>query len=186
MGLVQNHIEGAGVSTISMSVQPHITAAVGAPRAVTLRYPAGNQVGEAGKPIQQRTILSWVLRAAADIESPGTILELPYRWRRFPVQEEPVYAGVSHGARHPQTDEIAAALDNLARLVQEYKSYLEERVASEDANPSGIEHVPPTLREAVARADRLLQIVDGDAMDQLREIVNRITVLELMVSGKFV
>ena len=32
----------------------------------------------------------------------------------------------------------------------------------------------------------LLQIVDGDAMDQFREIVNRITVLELMVSGKFV
>ena len=31
-----------------------------------------------------------------------------------------------------------------------------------------------------------LQIVDGDAMDQLREIVNRVTVLELMVSGKFV
>ena len=30
-----------------MSVQPHITAAVGAPRAVTLRYPAGDQVGEA-------------------------------------------------------------------------------------------------------------------------------------------
>ena len=186
MGLVQNHIEGAGVSTISMSVQPHITAAVGAPRAVTLRYPAGNQVGEAGKPIQQRAILSWVLQAAADIKSPGTILELPYRWRRFPVNEEPVYAGASLGARHPQTDEIAAALDTVVRLVQEYKSYLEERVASEDANPSGVEHVPQALRDAVARADRLLQIADGDAMDQLREIVNRITVLELMVSGKFV
>ena len=186
MGLVQNHIEGAGVSTISMSVQPHITATVGAHRAVTLRYPAGNQVGEAGKPIQQRAILSWVLQAAADMQSPGNILELPYRWRRFPVEEQPVYAGESRGARHPQTDEIAAALDNVARLVQEYKSYLEERVASEDANPSGIEHGPPALRDAVARADRLLQIVDGDAMDQLREIVNRVTVLELMVSGKFV
>ena len=169
-----------------MSVQPHITAAVGAPRAVTLRYPAGNQVGEAGKPIQQRTILNWVLQAATEIESPGTILELPYRWRRFPVDEEAVFAGVSHGARHPQTDEIAAALDNLVRLVSEYKTVLEERVANEEANPSGLDHVPGALRDAVARADRLLQIVDGDAMDQLREIVNRITVLELMVSGKFV
>ena len=186
MGLVQNHIEGAGVSTISMSVQPHITATVGAPRAVTLRYPAGNQVGEAGKPIQQRTILSWVLQAAADMQSPGNILELPYRWRRFPVEEQPVYAGESRGARHPQTDEIAAALDNVVWLVQEYRSYLEERLANEEANPSGIEHVPPALGDAVARADRLLQIVDGDAMDQLREIVNRITVLELMVSGKYV
>lgn len=186
MGLVQNHIEGAGVSTVSMSVQPHITATVGAPRAVNLRYPAGNQVGEAGKPIQQRTILSWVLQAAADMRSPGNILELPYRWRRFPVEEQPVYAGESRGARHPQTDEIAAALDNVVRLVQEYKSYLEERLANEEANPSGIEHVPPALGDAVARADRLLQIVDGDAVDQLREIINRITVLELMVSGKYV
>lgn len=157
-----------------MSVQPHITAAVGAPRAVTLRYPAGNQVGEGGKPIQQRTILNWVLQAAADISVPGTILELPYRWRRFPVAEEAVYSGESKGARHSQTDEIAAALDNAVRLVHEYKSYLERRVASEEASPSGIEHVPEALREAVARADRLL------------EIVNRITVLELMVSGKFV
>lgn len=174
------------MSTISMSVQPHITATVGAPRAVTLRYPAGNQVGEAGKPIQQRAILIWALQAAADMESPGAILELPYRWRRFPVPEEPAYAGESRGARHPQTGEIAAALDQVARLVQEYKSCLEERVASEEANPSGIAHALPALRDAVARADRLLQIVDGDAMDQLREIVNRVTVLELMVSGRFV
>ncbi len=186
MGLVQNHIEGAGVSTISMTVQPHITATVGAPRAVTLRYPAGNQVGEAGKPIQQRTILSWVLQAAADMSSPGNILELPYRWRRFPVQEEARFTGESDGARHPQTDEIAVALDKVVQLVQEYKRYLEGRVAAENANPSGIEHVPPALQDAVARADRLLQIVDGDAVDQLREIVNRITVLELMVSGKYV
>lgn len=186
MGLVQNHIEGAGVSTISMSVQPHITATVGAPRAVTLRYPAGNQVGEAGKPIQQRTILRWVLQAAADLTAPGTILELPYRWRRFPTPEEPVFDGVSHGARHPQTEEIAAALDQVVRLAQEYKAYLEERVAREDANPSGVELAPQALRDAVARAEVFLQIVDGDAMEQLREIVNRITVMELMVSGKFV
>ena len=169
-----------------MSVQPHITASVGAPRAVTLRYPAGNQVGEAGKAIQQRTILNWVLQAAVDMQSPGTILELPYRWRRFPVHEEPVYAGASQGARHPQTDEIAAALDHVVRLVQEYKTYLAGRVALEDSNPSGVEHVPQALREAVERTERLLEIIDGDGMDQLREIVNRITVLELMVSGKFV
>jgi D-proline reductase (dithiol) PrdB len=184
--LVQNQVEGAGLSTISMSVQPHITAAVGAPRAVTLRYPAGNQVGEAGKPIQQRTILSWVLQAAMNIREPRTILELPYRWRRFPVVEEPVYAGTSDGARHPHTDEIAATLDTLVRLTQDYKQYLEGRVAAEEASPSGLEHVPEALRDAVVRADRLLQTVDGDAMDQLREIVNRVTVLELMVSGKFV
>lgn len=54
------------------------------------------------------------------------------------------------------------------------------------SQPSGTEHAPPALGEAVARADRLLQIADGDDMDQFREIVNRITVLELMVGGKHV
>ena len=186
MGLVQNQVEGAGVSTVSMTVQPHITAAVGAPRAVTLRYPAGNQVGEGGKPMQQRTILNWVLQAAVDMSEPGTILELPYRWRRFPVAEEAVFAGTSEGASHPQTEEIAAALDTAVRLIQEYRQYLEERVATEEANPSGVEHVPGALRDALGRAEQLLQVVDGEAMDQLREIKNRVTVMELMVSGKFV
>ncbi len=169
-----------------MTVQPHITAAVGAPRAVTLRYPAGNQVGEAGKPIQQRAILTWALQAAADLTAPGAILELPYRWRRFPVPEQPVYAAESQGAYHPQTAEIAAALDHLSRLIQDYKTHLEQRAAHEDANPSGIQHAPQALHDAVARAAALLQIIDGDAMDQLREIINRITVMELMISGKFV
>ncbi len=79
-----------------MTVQPHITAMVGAPRAVVLRYPAGNQVGEAGKPQQQQATLTAALEAVATIQRPGTMLEFPYRWRRFPIQEAPVYAGISH------------------------------------------------------------------------------------------
>ena len=31
MGLVQNQVEAAGVATISMTVQPHITAMIGGP-----------------------------------------------------------------------------------------------------------------------------------------------------------
>jgi D-proline reductase (dithiol) PrdB len=122
VGLVQNQIEHAGVATNSMTMQPHITAMVGAPRAMFLRYPAGNQVGEAGKPQQQRTILTAALEAVAAIHTPGTIVELPYRWRRFPV----------------------------------------------------------------ARIQRLIDVLDTEALDQLREIVNRVTTLALRVSGKFV
>lgn len=186
MGLVQNHIEGAGVSTVSVTVQPHITATVGAPRAVFLRYPAGNQVGEAGKPIQQRTILTGVLEAAISMQKPGTLVEFPYRWRRFPVQEEPVYAGESDGARHPQTDAIGEALDTLVRLAREYRAHMEERVAQEARASSRIPGVDQALKEHVDRIDRLIEILDGDALDQLREIVNRITTMELRVDGKFV
>ena len=169
-----------------MSVQPHITATVGTPRAIYLRYPAGNQVGEAGKPQQQRTILQGALEAAAAMSSPGTIWELPYRWRRFPTEEQPVYTGVSHGAQHPQTEAMGEALDNLVRLAQEYKAYLADRVAQEIANPSGYPGVESALQDQVDRVERFIEILDNDALDQLREIVNRITTMELRASGKFV
>jgi hypothetical protein len=183
---VQNQIEAAGVATISMTVQPHITAMVGAPRAVLLRYPAGNQVGEAGKPQQQRAILTAALEAVTTVQRPGTILEFPYRWRRFPVQETPVYTGMSDGARHPQTEAIGEALDTLVRLAQDYKAYMEARVAEEASKASRIPGVGRALQDHVARIERLIDILDHDALDQLREIVNRVTTMELRVSGRFV
>jgi hypothetical protein len=169
-----------------MTVQPHITATVGAPRAVFMRYPAGNQVGEAGKPQQQRAILITALEAVSAIQKPGTILECPYRWRRFPIQEAPVYTGISQGARHPHTEAIAETLDTLVRLAQDYKAYMEARVAEEAISPSRIPGVGKALQDHVARIERLIDILDHDALDQLREIVNRITTMELRVSGKFV
>ena len=169
-----------------MSVQPHITATVGVPRAVHLRYPAGNQVGEAGKPQQQRAILTWALEAAVSMKKANTMVELPYRWRRFPVQEEPVYFGVSQGVRHPQTEAIGEALDALVALAQDYKKYTVARVEQEATGPSPVPETGAALEAHVARVERLIQILDTEAMDQLREIVNRITTMELRVSGKFV
>ena len=183
---MQNQVEAAGVATISMTVQPHITAMVGAPRAVFLRYPAGNQVGEAGKPQQQQAILTAALDVAAAMQTPGTIVEFPYRWRRFPIQEAPVYTGVSHGTRHPQTEAVGEALDTLARLAQEYKAWMEARVEQEATNASCLPGVGKALQDHVARIERFIHILDIDALDQLREIVNRVTTLELRVSGKFV
>ena len=163
-----------------MSVQPHITASIGAPRAIALRFPAGNQVGEAGKPQQQRMILTAALEAIAAIESPGTIVELPWRWRRFPVQEEPVFRGTSEGPRQPQAEAIGDAYDNVVQAVQIYRAYIEERLAREEANPSPPDQaVAPAYRLQLSRIDDLLNSLDGDILDQLREIVNAVAVMEL-------
>jgi hypothetical protein len=186
VGLVQNQVEAAGVATISMTVQPHITAMVGAPRAVLMRYPAGNQVGEAGKPRQQRAILTGALEAVAAIQRPGIILECPYRWRRFPIQEAPVYMGTSQGARQPQIEALGEALDTLVRLAQEYKAYMETRVAEGASSASRLPGVGNALQDHVARIERFIDMLDRDALDQLREIANRVTTMELRVSGKFV
>ncbi len=55
-----------------------------------------------------------------------------------------------------------------------------------EKNLEQLEATVAALEAHVARVERLIQILDTDALDQLREIVNRITTTELRVSGKFV
>jgi hypothetical protein len=66
---------------MSLTAHPHITKMVGAPRAIYMRFPQGNLVGQADNPEQQRTILRTALDATKSMEQPGTILEYPERWR---------------------------------------------------------------------------------------------------------
>ncbi|MDA0733322.1 MAG: hypothetical protein O2909_00860 [Chloroflexi bacterium] len=169
-----------------MSVQPHITATVGVPRGIFLRYPAGNQVGEAGKPIQQRAILTAALESAYSIESPGTVIELPFRWRRFPTEEEPVFQGKSSGPRHRQAEVIGETLDTMVRQAREYKSWLEGRRSQEEASATPILGLSGALRAQVERVDQLIEVLDTSTLDQYREVVNSIATLELRASGKFV
>lgn len=174
------------IATISMSVQPHITASIGVPRAIALRYPAGNQVGEAGKPQQQRMILTAALEAIDAIRSPGTIVELPYRWRRFPIHEEPVVHGESQGPRHPQAEALGEALDALVQAAQVYKAELEKRLAQAEANPVPGQGLVSAYAQQIERLERLLTDLDGELLDQLREVVNAVAVLELRATGKYV
>jgi hypothetical protein len=169
-----------------MTVQPHITGSTGVPRAVFIRFPAGNQVGEGGKPEQQRVILAAALEAAYYIQSPGTIVELPYRWRRFHAQEVPRFTGVSQGARHPQAEAIGEALDKVVRLANEYKAYLPGRAEQAEASPTPIPGLANALQTQIARVDHLIEVLDTDALDALREVVNSIATLELRAAGKFV
>jgi D-proline reductase (dithiol) PrdB len=175
-----------GVTTISMSVQPHITATVGVPRGIFLRFPAGNQVGEAGKPVQQRAILTAALESAYSIESPGTVLELPFRWRRFPIEEEPVFPGKSSGPRHRQAEVIGVTLDTMVRQAREYLAWLEGRLIQEEASPTPIKGLAQAFRAQAGRVDQLIEVLDTSTLDQYREMVNSIATLELRASGRFV
>ena len=83
VGLLQGTIERAGIPTISITVRPEITAHAKISRACYVHIPTGNPVGEPHRPNQQRTILSAVLEQLTLITEPGTIVELPYRWRRM-------------------------------------------------------------------------------------------------------
>ena len=63
-----------------MSSAYSITAAVNPPRAVYLDFPLGHTAGKPHDAGLQRRILRDTLDALVDIDTPGTIRWLPYRW----------------------------------------------------------------------------------------------------------
>ncbi|MDB4895115.1 MAG: prdB 1 [Firmicutes bacterium] len=83
VGLVQHAVESAGIPVISIALRPEITWASKVSRASYLRFPTGNPLGEPNRPEQHLTILRAVLQALVAIDQPGTIAELPFRWRRM-------------------------------------------------------------------------------------------------------
>lgn len=76
------------MSTILITVNPMMTQGTGAPRAVHVRFPMGNPVGEPNKPNQQKRIVRSALEVLGQIGEPGAIVHLPYRWRRMRVRED--------------------------------------------------------------------------------------------------
>jgi D-proline reductase (dithiol) PrdB len=52
------------------------------PRTVFLRWPFGHPLGEPFNVVQQQAVLIEAFRNLYAIDSPGTIVDLPFRWRR--------------------------------------------------------------------------------------------------------
>lgn len=80
MGLFARAIEEVGIPTVMLSAALDITASVKPPRAVFVNFPLGHQ---AGKPFdhegQTRVILD-VLHVLETATTPGTLVQLPYKW----------------------------------------------------------------------------------------------------------
>jgi D-proline reductase (dithiol) PrdB len=53
-----------------------------APRNVFVPFRLGQIFGEPGADVQQRAVLMDALTALAYVSAAGTILDLPYRWKR--------------------------------------------------------------------------------------------------------
>jgi D-proline reductase (dithiol) PrdB len=82
VGLVQRAVEEIGIATVSISIMRKFTEETKAPRAVFVRWPLGHPLGEPFKPAQHRAVLLGALSALETIAESGTIIDLPYRWRR--------------------------------------------------------------------------------------------------------
>jgi D-proline reductase (dithiol) PrdB len=64
-----------GLREIAEKVRP--------PRVVHLKWPFGHPLGERGNEAQQASVIHYALRALYDIDTPGTILDPPWPWRRM-------------------------------------------------------------------------------------------------------
>ncbi len=82
MGLIQREIEKSGVATIGISIVRQYTEKVKPPRTVHLRWPFGHPLGEPGNVQQHQAVLFEAFKALYAIDTPGEIVDLPFRWRR--------------------------------------------------------------------------------------------------------
>ncbi len=82
VGLIARVVESYGICTVALSLNREISRKVESPRCLYLRFPYGAALGEPGNVDQQRTILRDMFDALRTVDCAGTIVDLPYRWRR--------------------------------------------------------------------------------------------------------
>jgi len=86
VGLVQRVIEAAGIPTVSLSMIPDFTRAVGVPRLAGLAYPMSRPMGRPGDADGQRAVLAATLAVLESAQGPDTCVELPFVWPETPAQ----------------------------------------------------------------------------------------------------
>lgn len=86
MGLVQRVIEAQGIPSVSLSMIPDFTRAVGVPRLAGIAYPMSRPLGRPGDADGQRLVLQSLLEMLDRAETPGSYVELPFVWPESPAQ----------------------------------------------------------------------------------------------------
>lgn len=99
MGLVAREIEHAGIATVTLSMVPAFTAAVGTPRIAAIEHPCGVPLGRPGERDRQAAVLRATLDVLEVAERPGQIVDLPFVWpdppkesRYEPAEPPPIVA----------------------------------------------------------------------------------------------
>ncbi len=68
------------MSTITLSCIPDLTAAVSVPRLAAIEHPLGYLLGQPGDQAGQTAVLRSILDTLAEMEKPGTVFHLPFKW----------------------------------------------------------------------------------------------------------
>lgn len=87
MGLIQRVFDEKGLATISLTTIKEISEQVKPSRAVFVEHPFGLTLGDVEDKETQRSILISMFEAAEQLKTPGSIRELPYRWKKDDLLE---------------------------------------------------------------------------------------------------
>jgi len=80
--LIQREIEKGGIPTVGISIVRRYSEKIKPSRTVFLDWPFGHPLGEPFNEAQQKTVVVDALKALNIITEPGSILDLPYRWKK--------------------------------------------------------------------------------------------------------
>ncbi len=192
VGLLQGAIEAAGMSTIGFSVRPEVTVNMRVPRAVYVRFPTGNPVGEPHKPDQQRTLLRAALVALVAIQEPGTVIELPFRWRRMPDEDETraespaVPSADVYAIAQQHVGEIHAAYGQLMERLDRYRAWLQAEVDAEHAKTEPDAVKLQALGPQIKYLQELSSALEGPAHDGLVRVSDRVVRIRHWQEGVFI
>tara|TARA_B100001559_G_scaffold80045_1_gene66480 strand:+ start:504 stop:809 length:306 start_codon:yes stop_codon:yes gene_type:complete len=86
-GLIAREIEALGIPTVIIMMYKEMAGVVKPPRTVHVKFPFGRPMGEPNNKLQQKVIAQDALNVLHSCNTPGEIIELPYRWRRENYEE---------------------------------------------------------------------------------------------------
>lgn len=86
MGLVSRALEARGIPTVTLSLIPDLTRAVGVARLAGLSYPFGRPLGQPHDADGQRAVLRALLTLLDTAAGPDTYEELPFAWPESPAR----------------------------------------------------------------------------------------------------
>ena len=81
-GLIARAIEAEGIPTVQVMMYAQVAERIRPPRVAAVRFPFGRPMGEPGNAEQQRVIAEDALSILETAVEPGSLVSLPYRWRR--------------------------------------------------------------------------------------------------------
>ena len=81
-GLITRVLEALGIPTVSLSINRAFSEKIKTARTAFVKYPYGAPFGEPNVPEQHMTLLRDLLVLLQTAQTPGQIVDLPYKWRK--------------------------------------------------------------------------------------------------------